>query len=232
MDRPVTPQLAGFTLAELIVAATLTALIGGATVGIVRSTAGSRALADREWALQQEARVAADAIATALRNVWYDGGQRYRLIGADAWQDGRPADALRLFVTTRRTIRPRLPESDVMECEFRLAGPGDPAPGTLLQRIDPTLNEEPDGGGVVYRLAQNVVALEIQYYDGTAWRDDWPEELTVLPLAVRVSVTVAAPAEAKTSQAPALWSAVRLVAMPSGRQPAQAAQAPAQEQSS
>lgn len=216
-----------FTLAELIVAAVLTAMIGGATVAMVRSTGGARQLTDRRWRLQQEAAHGADAIAAALRNAWTNGQERYRLVGADGWLDDRPADALRLFVTTRATVRPQRPESDVMECEFGLARPEDlpdlvwdgEAPGTLLvKRIDPTLNEEPDRGGVVYRLARNVVLLDVQYFDGVDWLDDWPADMTSLPMAVRVTLGVAQPAEeVAPGKAPAVVTVRRWVAYPPSR---------------
>ena len=236
-----------FTLAELIVATTLTVMIGGATVGLVRSTAAARALADRDWAMQQEAQSAADAIATALRNAWTDGTERTRLLGRDGWEGDLPADALRLFVVTQRTVRPGAPESDVMECEFRLAGPqdepADSAEGSasvaLLERIDPTLSAEPDGGGVVLTLARSILGLDIQYHDGDTWYDDWPPDRPNLPLAVRVTVVATAPAEEQASMrapgAPPTWTTSRLVVMPAGRTALEtdqsgSAQAPQQEQ--
>jgi type II secretory pathway component PulJ len=176
----------------MIVAATLTVLVAGATVAILRSMVAVRRRVDRQMALQQEARAAVTAIASALRNAYRGGGDQAVLEGIDGWQGHRPADRIRFFTVSRQTVRPGQPESDVKECEFALSEPSDESPPALMRRTDPTWNEQPDGGGVVERVAEGVLGLDLAYHDGTEWRGKWPKGKRGWPLAVRIRLAVLA----------------------------------------
>ena len=199
----------GFTLAELIVATTVTVLVAGSTVAILRSSASARQRVDRQAALQQEARVAVNVIATTLRNASRAGDQ-VRLEGACDLLDEMPADRLRVFTISNKTIRPGQPESDVKECEFFVKEPEETdEPAVLMQRIDPTWNKEPDEGGVVQPLAWNVLALQFSYHDGLQWRDDWPARMKSWPLAVRIRLAIRDDAEPVK-----IWTTGRTVNFP------------------
>jgi len=198
----------GFTLVELVAAATLTVLVTGSTVAILRSTAGARQRVDRQMALQQEARVAVNTIATALRNAHRTGGQTV-LEGTDDWLDERPADRVRFFTVSRRTVREGRPESDVRECEFALREPTDGSLPALMRRTDPTRNEAPDVGGVVELVAENVLGLDLAYHDGVEWRQEWAEKTKGWPTAIRIRVAVLA--EFGRSK---VWTAGRIVNFP------------------
>ncbi|MHC4717430.1 MAG: type II secretion system protein, partial [Planctomycetota bacterium] len=76
----------GFTLAELIVATTVTVLLAGSTAGILRSVVAARQRADRQSALQAEARAAVESIAVALRNAHRTAGDQAILEGKDGWR--------------------------------------------------------------------------------------------------------------------------------------------------
>ncbi len=191
----------GFTLVELIVATTATVLVTGATVGMLRALTGTQRRAAGAIETQHQARIAMRAIVTAIRNVHRNGDEPL-LLGADAVLDDEaipldwpsdveyPADRLKVFTVTRRQVRPGLPESDVVECEFFLASARPGAKPLLMQRVDPTRNRPPDGGGVVTMLAEDVVALDLSYHDGLDWRDAWGERPGGLPAAVRIRLVV------------------------------------------
>lgn len=191
----------GFTLVELIVATTATVLVTAATVGMLRALTATNRRAAVAIETQQQARTAMRAIVTALSNIHRNGDQP-PLIGADDVLDSAavpaewptdvdyPADRVRVFTVTRRQVRPELPESDVVECEFFLVSPAPGAPPLLMQRVDPTRNEAPDGGGVVTLLASNVTGLDLSYHDGRRWLSEWGEQPGGLPAAVRVRLVV------------------------------------------
>ena len=200
----------GFTLVELIVAAVLTALICGSTVAMIRSSAAARRIASRQLDTQAEARAAVRAIAVALRNAHRGGRGNPWLEGADEWIGEMPADRVRLFTVSRRTVRPGRPESDVKECEFFLRQSDRDAPPALMRRMDPTRNPQPDDGGVIERVAQNVVALNLTYHDGTEWRDAWPKERKGWPMAINIEAAVIG---SQVGAEP--WTARRLVNFPS-----------------
>ena len=214
----------GFTIAELIVATTLTSLVSGSTVAIMRSTGAARRLVDTQMLLQQRARAGASAITAALRNASRSSGNDTVLEGTDDWIGPMPSDRIRLLVVRRGPVRPGQPESDVKECEFFLSWPpgqdpegGDGSPPMLMRRTDPTRNETPDGGGVVEVVADNVVSLDLAYHDGIEWRPDWPKETKGWPMAIRIRLAVLADAESRRSDSaarPKAWTISRIVNFP------------------
>ena len=214
----------GFTIAELIVAVTLTALVSGSTVAIMRSTGAARRLVDSQMSRQQRARAGVSAVAAALSNASRLGGDETVLEGTDDWIGAMPADRIRLFVVRRGPVRLGQPESDVKECEFILSWPpgrgpdsGDDSPPMLMRRTDPTRNETPDGGGVVEVVADNVVSLDLAYHDGIEWLPDWPKERKGWPMAVRIRLAVLGDTGSRRSDAsgrPKVWTISRIVNFP------------------
>lgn len=189
---------AGFTLVELIVASTVVVLVTAAAALMLNGVVAAKARAQRQYALQQEARVAVDAIATALRNAFRPADPRQALmLGLDDWRgdgDQFPSDHIRFFTVSRRTLREGQPESDVREVEFGIMAPPDDPDAqelaALMRRTDPTRNPDPDGGGVLERISDRVVGLNFQYHDGVEWRDQWMQA-DGWPHAVRVALLVA-----------------------------------------
>ncbi len=181
---------AGFTLVELIVATTLTTLVAGSTVAILRSAAAAKDRAQTQLALQQQARAAVLAIATALANADRYPDKNARFEGLDDWFGQMPADLIRFFTVSRKNIRPRQPESDIKECQFYLAQPHDRPSALLMRRTDPTRNKDPDEGGVIECIAENILGLNFAYHDGIDWYDDWPYDRRDWPLAVRIELAV------------------------------------------
>ncbi len=193
MARPVNNSHArrGMTLVELIVAITLTAIVVGSTTTILRSMTAARTRVDRQAKLEQQAQLALRAITTALRNAYRTDANDWELEGLKDATDGPPADRIRFFTTSRMRMRPGQPESDTRECEFFLArAEGEQLP-VLLRRMDPTRNVAPDGGGILQRIAGNVVSLAFAYNDGTQWQQVWPADYRAWPVAIAVHVIVA-----------------------------------------
>ncbi|MHC4717941.1 MAG: hypothetical protein ACYS5V_13285, partial [Planctomycetota bacterium] len=145
------------------------------------------------------------------------------LEGKDGWRGQLPNDRIRFFTVSVEPVRQGRPESDVKECEFRLSRTGREArrrgwdhrgePGAspvLLRRLDPTRNQAPDEGGVVELIARDVVALDVTYHDGVAWRDEWSSKKEKRwPMAVRIRLAVLARAKP-----PKVWTTSRVVTFP------------------
>ena len=203
---------------ELIVATTLTVLVAGSTVAILRSTSAACQRADKQLELQQQARAGVLAVATALRNAARQIDKEMALEGIDDWlgQRGRevPADRILFFTVSHKTIRHSQPESDVKECEFFLSELPDRTWPVLMRRSDPTRNEQPDDGGVVELVAENVLGLNLTYHDGIEWRDAWPKDRGGWPVAVRIELTVLNEKEPRM-----LWTTRRVVNFPYSGQP-------------
>lgn len=203
---------AGFTLVELIVATTITVLVAGSTVAILRSTSAACRRADSQLELQQQARSAVLTVVAALRNGHRVPNKDVVLEGLDDWLDDNhqiPADSIRFLAVSRKTVRFTQPESDIKEFEFRLKPATDQDLPALMCRTDPTRNEDPDGGGVIELVAENVMEFNLAYHDGTTWRLDWPADLKSWPLAVRIRVTVVDKDDPRK-----FWTAGRVVNFP------------------
>lgn len=208
----------GFTLLELIVATTVTVLVTGSTLLLVRNLTAAQMRVDGQSELQQEARAAAHAIATALRNAYRPPAGEQRdvqdwplLVGEAGFRGDLAEDTLRLLSVSHRTVRREEPESDVREIEFGLAEVEGRRFPVLTRRTDPALLEPDDRGGVLERLAHNIVSLEIAYYDGLAWRQDWHSHDDGWPLAVRISLlAVAERGDGQLLE----WPVERLVSFP------------------
>lgn len=205
-------QQAGLTLVELIVATTLTTLVAGSTVGILRSTAAARERAQNQLAVQQQARAAVLAIATALANADRYPDRDAVFEGLDDWLGEMPADQIRFFTVSKRKVRWGQPESDLRECKFFLTEASEQALPALMRRTDPTRNETPDEGGVLECMAENVLGLNLLYHDGMGWCEDWPQGSRGRPLAVRIELAVLA-----KSQPPKVWTISRVVSFPHRR---------------
>ena len=110
--------------------------------------------------------------------------------GEDDWFKGMAAD--RLSFVTSTCLRGREDEtgSDSYEISY-YRGFGEEE-GLLLMRRAPFYNlEEPFEGGEELVLAENVRALNFEYFDGLEWWEEWdPEEQERLPRAVRISIAV------------------------------------------
>jgi len=211
-----------FTLLELVLATTVTVMVTGGTLALLRSAGAARQRVNRQMAMQMEARAAVNAIATALRNAGRLDGSEGILEGTDEfrppsqwaesqlpWDDDVPADRIRFFTIDRTSARRGQPESDVKQCEFFLSDVADQAIPSLMQRIDPTRNEPPDYGGLVQQVAGNVLALDLAYHDGMQWQDQWPAESKSWPLAIRISLAVT-----DNAKPPKLLTASRIVNFP------------------
>jgi len=188
----------GFTLVEMLVATTVTVLVASSTTIILRNAAAVRSRADRQMTAQMQARAAVGAIATAVANVSRFPKGQWRMEGIVDTISDAPADRIRLETVSRRPIRLGQSESDAREMEFYLVQEPDQPGLMLMRRTDPTRNAEPDGGGVLECVARNVAALDIDWYDGAQWLDQWPGETVQqtaaqairLPQAVRIRLGV------------------------------------------
>jgi hypothetical protein len=182
-----------FTLVELLLAVMVTVMIAVSTVATVRSTDQTRRRVDRQMALQQETRAAIETMTTALRNACRGDDCNKTFEGLDVESDDLPADRVKFLTITLLPVRRDRPESDVKECEFFLQTGLADRPPMLMERLDPTRNREPDGGGVVHCVAENIVALELAYHDGRSWRPEWSSLRDGWPKAIRISLLAVDP---------------------------------------
>ncbi len=182
----------GFTLVELMIVSALVGLVMATASTMIWQADGARRRAERSADAWVEADSALRAISDTMANIYRPTVDDTEAVfgGIDGTLNGEPSDRVRFMTVSYHTVRLGQPESDVREVEFALVQDPDEATPSLARRMDPTYNLTDDVGGVIDRLARNVVMLDIRYFDGLDWLEEWPLEYNQLPAAVRVTLRV------------------------------------------
>jgi len=193
MGRPA--RQSSFTLIEMVVASIIGMFITVVAVATLRTVAAARQSISEATEATDEIRYAERLLRTDFLNFYRDSAiERTRLVGLRDETDTGGSRVI-LWVTSSTPARRGYPEGDVYEVEYAMAeGPGESG-WVLTRRICPivALSREDEDyveatGGMLATIAENVVRFQVQYYDGYAWLDQWPEEQNVLPELVQVTL--------------------------------------------
>ncbi|MDP6602442.1 MAG: prepilin-type N-terminal cleavage/methylation domain-containing protein [Phycisphaerales bacterium] len=183
----------GFTFIELLVAGVMASIVlGGVTTSL--SQLGSAKLISRD---RLDATSRAD---TALRTLRRDVISTLRrddlfdtrlLIVDDTGRIGRTTvdrDELLLFNGTLRANKEIDFNGEGLEYETQFRIDGEELDAVLWKRRDPILDDNPAGGGMATPIAEGLVSLQLDAYDGEAWYAQWDSDIDGLPQAVRITV--------------------------------------------
>ena len=184
----------GFTLLEVLVAATMTALLAGTLYATLSIAFKARRNATEEVANFRRAELAADFICAELRSAVVPNGiLAGTFMGTDGTGvAGRESDTVSFYRTADATDQD-VGKSDIMLVELACEPSSRGADMDLVRRVRRNLLAQ-----IVYDmpgevLCRNVLALNFRYFDGMSWLDSW-DSTTVensLPLAVEVDLTLA-----------------------------------------
>ncbi len=196
----------GFTVMEIMIAVTLGSVILASLYGsyhmVVKTTANYSRVSD----VYQTARIVLDTMAReisgAYQPLFAENGEMF--VGEEQWFAGRENDTLRMVTTTCLQGSEEEFGYDSYEISYYL-GTGEDA-GFLLMKMHPYYSlEEPFEEGDEIAIAENIRALNFQYYDGEEWRESWiwedmawgemEEEPPALPYGVRITLAVGLPDE-------------------------------------
>lgn len=182
-----------FTLVELILAATLTAVIlGGAFLSLSVMLRAYKEIGG--MAEQAEAgrlileRMRADISAAYLS----PHSDLTRFVGFNLQQGNFHADSLTFISRVNNPIETGGGSSDLAEVQFYVDLDDSTPEQWLLRRFDPTPDNDPFTGGQVALLGPNVISLNFEYFDGQAWWPSWDSE-SEIPMAVYVSFGIFVP---------------------------------------
>jgi len=197
-----------FTLAEVLVASTISAFVALTAAGALKAIGDSAERIDRVSKVGSEVRFATRMLARDLGNLYRDQDPRnMRLVGASQGTDGSDVAYLRFYAVGRAGARDNQPEGDVYEIEYVLGpdmnsddGADDEATRSILfRRLWPNPHRDRPPGGVVTSIAENIDVFQIRFHDGQDWTDQWPEEMQTLPELVEVTLmTLSSESEAPT----------------------------------
>ncbi|MEM9083976.1 MAG: type II secretion system protein, partial [Planctomycetota bacterium] len=193
-----------FTLIELVVSVVLIAMLGAATTSALSGSLRARQSSEAREQAFQRAVLAAEMIARDLQGLVRDPepvNMLLRVIDAD--EAGTESDELLFAARTLREARPGEPgrldagEGGTYEIHYRLEevigsfGEEEDSEREsfhLWQRMDPVLDDVPDGGGIARVVVEGVVEFEVEVFDGAEWVLSWDSDRDGMPYAVRVFV--------------------------------------------
>jgi len=187
----------GFTLAEVLIASTISAFVALVAVGALKTVTDSAHVVGQTGQAGAEVSFAARLLARDLTNLYRDPDPRsMELVGASQGSNAAPTAFLRFYTVGRAPARGGQPEGDVYEVEYILKQTADledfsgtEGPNSLLLRRlwpNPDRNREP--GGILVPVAQNIDVFQVRFSDGQEWTTDWPEELETIPELIEVTL--------------------------------------------
>jgi len=187
----------GFTLAEVLVASTISAFVALVAVGALKTVTESAQVVNQTGETTSEVAFAARMLARDLANLYRDPDPRsMRLIGTSQGSDSSETAFLRFYTVGRAPARTGQPEGDMYEVEYLLRqtsilgtkGGEDAEISVLFRRLWPNPDRDREPGGVLVPIAQNIDVFQIRFFDGEQWVNDWPEELQSIPRLVEVTL--------------------------------------------
>jgi type II secretion system protein J len=187
----------GFTLAEVLVASTISAFVALVAVGALKAVADSFQIVNRTGERTADVRFAAGMMARDLTNLYRDAEPRnMRLIGASQGSDYSETPYLRFYAVGRAPARVGQPEGDLYEVEYLLmqtpgleASANEESNATVLfRRLWPNPDRDREPGGILVPMARNIDIFQMRFYDGEQWVDSWPEEVEALPQLIEVTL--------------------------------------------
>lgn len=112
-------------------------------------------------------------------------------------EPGSPFHEIHFTAFAHQILRADAKECDQAEISyFGAPDPDNPRQMNLVRREDPRLDTEPERGGRVYILAENIKDFELRFWDerDEDWTDEWdsedPEFLGRLPPFVEIKMVI------------------------------------------
>ena len=192
----------GFTLIELVISASLMAILLVGAYLCLSSGLASQKLIEARGEAGQSARVAMALMSADLRGAC-PLSKDMQFVGLDRMQGDVEADNLD-FATHHYAPR-RAGEGDFCEVSYFVNADPESGKFSLWRRRDPKLDDEPLAGGSREEIARGLRGLRFEYYDGFEWFDEWgdPEgrgktqtslkekpNLAGMPEAVRITLSI------------------------------------------
>ncbi len=191
-----------FTLIELIMAMAGSALILAAVFGVFGRAVHMR---DDATARTRDARVRSHALAVMrndLSNARITEGLLATVLKGSQTSPGGEFPGYLKFTTTTASDDQDLPTADIQKVEYFVAtdpDTQDQRAGRLVRTVQRDLLTEVPGTPTREPLLSGVQAMELGFYDGTDWQEEWEYDATnnpEVPKAVRVRIQLAtAPGE-------------------------------------
>ena len=195
MPRSATPApRRGFTLAELVVAGLVAAIVVGAVGASLSQLARSRTVSRVRLDSHLRTSMALDRIRREVQAaIRSDDLFDSRLLIVDdtvsAPVGDLDRDELLVFNTKVRPVRERTYSGDGQEWETHLRVEEDDIGSALWMRTDAVPDDVDRGGGMAEPIMSGIIGVKFEAYDGTTWRDEWDSDIDGMPWAIRVTIS-------------------------------------------
>ncbi len=177
----------GFTLAEMMVSATIGAFIAMVSIASLRAISASSATVDDVTVRAAEVRYAMDLLRRDISNVWQFGdSENQRLVGLLVEEGDMATSYVTFYTACRNKARSDQPEGEIYEVAYYLQQ--DEGYSALVRQQWPNPEEDLEPGGMMTTIAENIQEFLIRYYDGEVWAAEWPEDMEELPDLVEITI--------------------------------------------
>jgi type II secretion system protein J len=184
----------GFTILELVVALLIAGIITAAIATSLSQLGRAREAARLRMTATRRASDALEALRRDIQSTIRSDDlflTRFRLAAETVRSEGRELDRDQLLLFGERLKPTRAldytGEGQEYETQYRIEQ--DEGGAALWRRRDPVPDEYEAAGGIAEPVGEGVVALKLEAYDGSEWRQDWDSDEDGLPRAVRATVT-------------------------------------------
>lgn len=183
-----------FTLAELVVAGLIAAIVVGAVGAslsqLARTRNASRTRLDSHLRTSMALDKVRKEIQSALRS---DDLFDSRILIRDD-TTGSPVgdldrDELLVFNAKVKPTREKQYSGEGLEWETAFRVEDDEIGPALWMRTDSVPDEMDEGGGTAEPLMGGIVGIKFEAYDGMSWLDSWDSDMDGMPWAIRITVS-------------------------------------------
>jgi general secretion pathway protein J len=177
----------GFTLVEVLVALTVSAILVSTVYGIIAGISVTKDRLDQESEGFHQARTLFSRMSREIRSLHHAPGEEgVRFHGG---RDGAGHYFLEMATTAVSPVLVQATGVSQVRYEMR-PDPGHGAANPLLMRREKALLPGGEGGGMEHRLSSGIHEFRLRFFDGEGWRDEWEPAEENLPRMVELYLEI------------------------------------------
>ncbi len=188
----------GFTLIEVVIVVAILALLSSTIYAIMSQTADSKTRIEAQDEIFHKVRLTFVRMVQDISSAYLEGqghkSSSQKMKTVFVGKDLKPFGGLTFSAFAHLRLYADLDESDQCEIAYYVEQDSDTDTYSLMRRESKRIDEEPEEGGDIYVLMEDIAGLEFEYYDAKEdeWKREWDseglDEKDQLPSAVRISI--------------------------------------------